>query len=72
MKQSSARDWKIGERGITADGELVTVIGITGGRYLTIAEDLDKRVYIPAHGEIMKIDSPFHPDPDIIDPYDRL
>jgi hypothetical protein len=72
MISSSAKDWKVGERGITKEGELVTIKEIVSGRYLKIKENLEKKIYIPAHGEIMKLTSPFHPDPEVIDPYNRL
>ena len=55
MKSSSARDWKVGDKGITKEGTIITVIEIVNNRHLKIAEDLEKKVYIPAHGEVEKI-----------------
>ena len=55
MKSSSARCWNAGEKGITANGEIVTVKEIIGERYLKIHENIEKKVYIPAHGEIEKL-----------------
>ena len=51
---TSATDWKIGDKGITNNGDIVTVKAIYGGRYIEIEESLTKKVYIPAHGEIRK------------------
>jgi len=56
MKCTSAYEWKVGDKGRTNEGLTVTVEAIQGGRYLKIAErNIEKQVYIPAHGEIEKI-----------------
>lgn len=52
---TSANEWKIGEKGKTKNGEIVTVSKIVSGRYIKIKENLEKKVYIPAHGEIAKL-----------------
>ena len=55
MKSTSAREWTPGDKGRTKSGEIVTVERIAGGRYLVIKEPLEKKVYLPAHGEIEKV-----------------
>jgi len=54
MKSSSASNWKVGDKGITKTGCIVTVAEIVSNRYLKIVENIEKKVYIPAHGEIEK------------------
>lgn len=55
MKCSSARDWRVGDRGKTAEGQIVTIEAVVYP-YLRIKEkDLEKRIYLPAHGEIEKV-----------------
>ena len=51
MKQSSIRDWQAGDKGITNDGSIVTIKRV-GERFVEIVEDLEWKLYIPAHGEI--------------------
>jgi hypothetical protein len=51
MKSSSIREWKVGDKGITNNNEIVTVKRV-GERFIEIEEDLEKKLYIPAHGEI--------------------
>ena len=56
MKQTSAREWKVGDLGRTACGETVKVVEVVSGRYLKCSPDSYGRiVYIPAHGEIEKV-----------------
>lgn len=56
MLSSSIRDWKPGDKGITQDGEIVTVESIgKDSRMVKIVEPLEKQLYIPAHGEIAKV-----------------
>jgi len=55
LKCSSISEWKIGDKGITKDGNIVTVSEICGNRFIKIAENLEKKLYIPAHGEIEKL-----------------
>lgn len=57
MKCSSASDWKIGDKGITNNGEIVTIKSVSD-RFVLIEEKLDKKLYIPAHGEIEKLNKP--------------
>ena len=52
--QTSARDFKPGDKCVTKYGASVTVKCVTGGRYVEIVEDLDIKVYLPAHGDIGK------------------
>ena len=55
MKCSSARDWQAGGHGKTAGGRIVTVEAVDYP-YLRIKEkDLEKQIYLPAHGEIEKV-----------------
>ncbi len=56
MKHMSTADFKIGDRCITKDGDIVTVVQVTS-RMIEINEDLksDKKLFIPAHGEINPI-----------------
>ena len=54
MKCTSITEWKPGDKGTTNNGEIVTVIRVTE-RVVEIAEDLERKLYIPAHGEIEKI-----------------
>lgn len=56
LKCTSIKDWKIGDKGITKDGNIVTVKEICADRFIKIVENLDKKVYIPAHGEIEKLE----------------
>ena len=62
MKCSSASDWKVGDKGKIETGQIVTVKSIIGNRYLVIErkdsfqlENVEKAVFIPAHGEIEKV-----------------
>ena len=55
MKASSVRDWKLGDKGITLNGDIVTVKNVSD-RYITIEEtNIEKQVYIPSHGEIRRV-----------------
>jgi len=56
MTYSDVKDWNIGDKGRNGLGEVVTVIGKSGTRYLKCTPDSYGRiVYIPAHGEIEKV-----------------
>ena len=62
MKCSSASEWKVGDKGKIETGQIVTIERIIGNRYLVIEqarfnrlEDVEKDVFIPAHGEIEKV-----------------
>lgn len=54
MKTSSTNEWRIGDKGITKTGDIVTVASLTD-RFITIEENLENKVYIPSHGEIEKL-----------------
>jgi len=54
MKSSSISEWRIGDKGITNDGQIVTVEKICS-HMVKIAENLEKKLYIPSHGEIEKL-----------------
>ena len=53
MKHMRSSDFKIGQKCITNDGDIVTVARITA-RMIEISEELEnnKKLFIPAHGEI--------------------
>lgn len=53
MKCSSVMEWKIGDKGITEKGEIVT-ISRKYSNMLEIEEPLIKKLYIPSHGQIEK------------------
>lgn len=55
MKTSSISEWKTGDKGLTKWGDIVTVEKICGDRMVKIVENLERKLYIPAHGEIEKI-----------------
>ena len=53
MRSSSITEWRPGDKGVIEDGSIVTVKRIAmGSRMVEIEEDLEKKLYIPAHGEI--------------------
>ena len=54
MKCSSISEWRAGDKGKTNTGEIVTVEKV-GDRFVTIKENLERKIYIPAHGEIERI-----------------
>ena len=54
LKLSSTSEWKKGDKGKLKDGTIVTIADV-GQRMLRIEEDLEKKLYIPGHGEIEKI-----------------
>ena len=53
MRHMSTSDFSVGDKCITKDGEIVTVAKVTD-RMIEIVENLDndKKLFIPAHGEI--------------------
>jgi hypothetical protein len=57
MKCTSATDWMVGDKGKIPDGRIVFVEAIIGNRYLKIVDTgiVEKKIYIPAHGEIEKV-----------------
>ena len=57
MRHSRTSDFKVGDKCFTKWGDLVTVARVTE-RMIEIVEDLDsdRKLYIPAHGEIERID----------------
>ena len=54
MKCTSINEWHIGDKAKTKYGEIVTVIEVSD-RFVKIGENLERKLYIPAHGEIEKI-----------------
>ena len=54
LELSSTSEWKKGDKGKLKDGTIVTIADV-GQRMLRIEEDLEKKLYIPGHGEIEKI-----------------
>lgn len=57
MRHMRTSDFKVGAKCITKDGDIVTVARVNS-RMIEIIEDLDsdKKLFIPAHGEINPID----------------
>jgi len=53
MKATSITEWQPGDKGITKEGQFVTVESVSSNM-VKIKEDVEKKLYIPAHGEIGK------------------
>ena len=56
MKHMRTSEFKVGDKCITKDGDIVTVARVTS-RMIEIVEDLDndKKLFIPSHGDINPI-----------------
>ena len=56
MRHMRTSEFKVGDKCITKDGDIVTVARVTS-RMIEIVEDLDndKKLFIPSHGDINPI-----------------